>query len=585
MVLSEQVVQRPGSKLLIIVLIAGFLLLPPVYTTSRIGIQAIFNFFQQDTFYYLAVAENSVSGFYTFDGEKPTNGFHPLWQYLLTLLFNVLPPQDQALQITVVFWISVVLTITGFCLSGLAVFRITRSVVLSVLMVPGLLNLAFGFILRFGGSPWKYMNGMESGLSVLFGGILLYLIAVHYGNASLSIRNRAFLLGLGIVTGLLIMARLDDGFLLPALCLSIALWQEEPVVERLKKGIIVCIPAVCLLIPYMAFNYYSAGTALPVSGLEKGGFSLWENLRILVGLLFPEPFEPGTVYADLYASQVYKEAVLWSCLVLAGLFWGLLWRGVDKGRFAKDQMPLISGLLLYVVLKVLYNLLFVHLNHQGLWYFVLATVVLNFVALLLIAKSPLQLDGQSTFVKAASVIAVVLYLAFYLAIVYKGAFYPASKVYALWKDRSRVSQYLLAQKPDIGLVEIDDGFIGYSLGIPAIHGMGFAVDYEGFLAMQAGRFLQYCYARGFNTIASVQYLPIRAPEMKSDQLASILNSTYWLFRESCKDYEFRVLLYDPRSGAVFVEFSPSRPLGGKNRSSQTLFLAEMNSGTPCREAQ
>ena len=64
--------------------------IPVLVSLHKLGIIAVFNFFQQDTFYYLAIAQNSTLGFFTFDGELPTNGFHPMWQVCVTLLFKLL---------------------------------------------------------------------------------------------------------------------------------------------------------------------------------------------------------------------------------------------------------------------------------------------------------------------------------------------------------------------------------------------------------------------------------------------------------------------------------------------------------------
>ena len=59
-----------GAKILLVLVILGFLLFPPMYATNLLGTESIFNFFHKDTFYYLAVADNSTDDFYSYDGEK-----------------------------------------------------------------------------------------------------------------------------------------------------------------------------------------------------------------------------------------------------------------------------------------------------------------------------------------------------------------------------------------------------------------------------------------------------------------------------------------------------------------------------------
>ncbi|MEW6530841.1 MAG: hypothetical protein AB1473_08410 [Thermodesulfobacteriota bacterium] len=558
--LSRVMPQTYRAKILLVLLIIGFLLLPPIYTTSKIGIQAIFNFFQQDAFYYIAVAQNSTNGFYSFDGERTTNGFHPLWQYLLTFCFGLFQTPDQAFQIEFVFWVSVIFVIVGYCLAGLAIFEISGSVLLSFLVVPGLLNVALSFILRWGGSPWKYMNGMESSLSVFFFGILLCFIAAQHNNPWELMKKKGFLFGFGIVVGFMILSRLDDVFLLPAFFLSLICLGEDSLAERFEKGILVCGPGICMLIPYLVFNYQSVGTPLPISGVSKGDISLWVNLLNLWGLLFPEPFQPGTLYADIFATEVYKQALMWVSLTLSFLFLGLLAGAVKRGRLSKQQALLVFGLLLYIPFKVLYNLVNVHVNHQGIWYFVVPTLVINFGALFLLAHSSFRFSDLTRWAQTGTLVSLVFYLAFYLATTYKGAMYTSAEDYALWSDRQQIARYLRDHKPNIRIVEFHDGVIGYSLGIPTIHGLGFVIDYEGLLAIQAGRFLEYCYSRGFNTLATIRYLPIQNPRMTTDEIVSRLKGSYHLHREPLGDFEFRVLLYHAPSHALFVEFRPRRGL-------------------------
>ena len=79
----------------------GFLVLGP---------SAYFQFFAADTFYYLTIAANSSwSPIASFDGTNPTNVFHPLWQFLLKIIFSSFSYIAQPTQISITFWLSVFL--------------------------------------------------------------------------------------------------------------------------------------------------------------------------------------------------------------------------------------------------------------------------------------------------------------------------------------------------------------------------------------------------------------------------------------------------------------------------------------------
>src|SRR5579871_6992719 len=72
-------------KLCVVTFCLVFFPLSVTYIKFRHGVAL--NFLAGDAFYYLDVARNWQSRpIFTFDGVHPTNGFHPLWQYLLGLL-------------------------------------------------------------------------------------------------------------------------------------------------------------------------------------------------------------------------------------------------------------------------------------------------------------------------------------------------------------------------------------------------------------------------------------------------------------------------------------------------------------------
>jgi hypothetical protein len=102
---------------------------------AREGIKAPFEYFASDAFYYLTVAHNSVGmRFYTFDHVLPTNGFHPLWQFCLSCVFGLLHGDQQA-EILITFYLSVLLTALGSSLFAVALFRLTSSRSLALLLI------------------------------------------------------------------------------------------------------------------------------------------------------------------------------------------------------------------------------------------------------------------------------------------------------------------------------------------------------------------------------------------------------------------------------------------------------------------
>ncbi|MFH0824502.1 MAG: hypothetical protein V2B18_17240, partial [Pseudomonadota bacterium] len=310
--------------------VAPLLLLPPMYCVKELGLHAIFNYFAQDAFYYLAVGMHSKLGFYTFDGELPTNGFHPLWQIIVTFLVDSADKTDQAGVISRVFIVSVLLTVTGFCAAVFAAYRITRSNLLALLMVPGPFYLAFSFAYPGHGSPWSFMNGMESCLTVFFGGAVLALTAVLCGEPGERRMERYLWPALGLLIALMIMSRLDDVFLPASLGACVLFSTRDSLRVRLKRVLFLCLPSAAVLTGYLAFNYFAVGVILPVSGLAKGRFSFLVNLKQLYILLNLGPF-PADLHFDLFYRTALYHHIQMICPILAALFLMALLRAKLKG--------------------------------------------------------------------------------------------------------------------------------------------------------------------------------------------------------------------------------------------------------------
>ncbi len=536
-----------------VLVIAALLLYPPLVAYHCLGLESIFNFFCQDTFYYISVANSSTTGFYTFDGELPVNGFHPLWQVLLTALFNAHGGSDQVTQLLTVFMLSVQLTVLGYCLGGLAVYNITGSRILGIMIILGVVYFLCLFsIHRAFDSPWNAMNGMESCLSLLFGGTLLCLFSAALSEHRHFLARGWFYWLIGINLSLIVMARLDDIFLVVAFCLCYLTLRRQAFGDNARMALIVASPTIVFLICYLVFNYWSVGTLLPISGVTKGGFALEDNLSQLVGLLTTGAVPEGA--GIHYGTRVLVHALMWFPLLLSILFFKLV-RVAKIPSEDNEEELFLTALLVYVCLKAFYNLIYVHANYQGNWYFMLSGLSLSFVALVLLSRFFSDMTGKVGHAKWY--LGLFLGILVILHVVFSSHVFMrrGNKIYTFWKDARVVASELRAEHPGVKLVEFDDGFIGYSLNIPAIHGMGFLLDYQGYLAWRRGRLLEYCHHRGFDTIASMQYIRPGRKSVSSDELRTILN-VYELRSENLGDYTFEVVFFHQATGTSFIRFRP-----------------------------
>lgn len=513
----------------IAVLFSILLLYPPLYGLYCFGIETIFGYFADDAFYYLTVAKNSTFGFFTFDGEKPTNGFHPLWQYILTALFGAVGRHDLQAQMYATYMLGAVLVTLGFILMGWSLHRITRSVYWPLWLIPGPFYMLFtikgasqevahGLTYTF--CPWALMNGMESPCSVFAGGMFIYLLTqlCYPANELPSQPDEApvaerpadgMLVILGLSLALLIMARLDDVFLLFSVALFFLLigFQGQRPIRRVA---ILMLPTVMILAAYVAFNYFSGQSLIPVSGKVKSTAvaALSGNIETSLSDFFP-PIH-SLIRPQYSLGQWSVTAVRSSALILPIVF--ALWLAVyvlkSKTRhpemFHKFKWVLI--ILGYIVLKGMYNLVNVRLGSQGYWYHILPIVMLNYLVILLcwvfISRDASQ---RCSLVKTGSVGLYVLVYLFVSANMIFSSSFAGDKWRPIWQDRHAITSDLKRIDPNIKLIDSSDGVFAYLLDIPSVCAQGYAIDYDGFLALQRGKLLDYCVARGFDVTFEGRY--------------------------------------------------------------------------------
>jgi len=264
----------------------GLLALLPQLVISLSNPNTILDWYSSDDgFYYFQVARNLAAGHgFTFDGLNPTNGFHPLWLFLITPLFlfaqiNLLLP----LRLLVIF--SALLS-AG---SAILLYRILRRYTAEgVAALAGLLWIVAPRI-----HDITLHAGVEAGLNAFC--ILLFWHALIALSPSRVERQRLRdLVALGLLATLALLSRLDNVFLVAfgGLWLWLRLWQPNSLSLRVKRGVprgqtsnlkrsVLSMaaffgPIAAIVLIYLAWNQLAFGTLTPVSGQIK---TWWGTLR------------------------------------------------------------------------------------------------------------------------------------------------------------------------------------------------------------------------------------------------------------------------------------------------------------------
>lgn len=514
----RRLAEEPFLSIFLTVLI----LYPPLYVLYFFDLKAVFGFFENDTFYYLTVAKNSTFGFFTYDGELRTNGFHPLWQFLLTLIVRLVG-NDQSTQLYATFLFGCLLVTGGLVFVARSIRLVTQSKLAGLWFVPGVFYILFRIdtakpsVTSIPGlfSCWQFMNGMESTLSIFFGGMLIYVLSVKYASrpqASISgggIRepeswSTGFLLVLGAVLMCVIMSRLDDIFLLPPLLLLWPYLGQNVKAKVASLGLLIA-PTVAVLSGLFLFHYMTDQSLVPVSGSLKSGFCLATNMLHLVQDIIPPLFDispktPGAFGMSNWIGTASRDIAMAVPVVLVACF--MLLKGEANARAWNPSSPyyVFMPLLAYVILKAAYNFVYVYMWHQGVWYYAVSILIANWLLIVvawnfrpgMLAAHP----GSRAFVAA---VWLTVYVTSSGNLIHRttGDIWN----YDFWHSREKIRADLIAIDPQMKLIDRHDGIISYALGLPAVALSGFVVDSEGYRAIRRNTYLDYCIARGFDVMA------------------------------------------------------------------------------------
>jgi hypothetical protein len=363
---------------------AAALVYPLVLAYARYGPSAPFKFFASDAFYYLNIARRSQGlPFFTYDGEHPTNGFHPLWQWSLAGLFRLAPsPAATDGQLLLTYAVCGALAAVGVGLIAVSASRLTGSRPLALLLtVPGAFELALSRSMTSTidgteAAPYFVANGMESSLSLfLFGGFVWMLM--RWPRLETWPLSRYVLVSAWL--SLVMLSRLDDVFLLVAFTSAalLATRGRQPASKVLAA--VGAVPSLTLG-AYLAYNYRTTHLLLPVSGSMKRDLGAFpSNLRSAVETLLPTKLL-RTPELFMWDALNWRSLQLLVPMLVAAAFvvrCCLTTRSTeDHPTERRSTLLLLCG---YVLLKGGYNLVTVPLLGQGHWYFALSIASMNLV--------------------------------------------------------------------------------------------------------------------------------------------------------------------------------------------------------------
>ena len=299
----------------------------------------------EDGYYALSVARNLASGHgLTIDGQHLTNGFQPLFTILEAGAFRI-AGGDQVLALRLVMALGWLFHIAG----ALVVAAVARDAWPArhgdaERELRGWLA-AFLYLaapLMFGHA----YNGLETGCAMFF-----YVLAARWMQTGRDLTWLG-LAGFGAIIGLLVLARIDAGFVAAALGLNELrrAWRGG-LVHALARGAALGGTALLISSPWWLYNTIYFGSPMPTSGTAQTAWGLewlrfeygeWALRVALVPWIFagahesdlsvnmPIPFGPG--YMTLTAIGFVRTVFV---VGMAALIWRAARRGVLRHDLAR----------------------------------------------------------------------------------------------------------------------------------------------------------------------------------------------------------------------------------------------------------
>ena len=556
---------KPTTTVLLLAALMGLAFAwPLVYAALFYGPEIITRSLTGDSYHYLAIARKAnVSHLYTYDGVNVTNGFHPLWQYVIRGVFAALDLQSHESQAIAVMWMALGAATLGIVLTAVSIIRMTNQYFLGLLLVPGLFYLVAGVHVRTL-SVWSALDGMESAFSVLFGGMFFFVFSRYSGAlaAKRPLDTVALCRALGLVLPLLILSRLDDVFILPAFLISL-LGVDEPLRKRALAALWIVGPSSVAVLAYMVYNKLTVGVAMPLSGGTKSGFvgflSAYMTVAVhlpplldLKGFLTKTPADGAAIFTNSFrfVEVAYPMVAATFGAVAVRRFW----------RHRPAAFVLLA-VCLYILFKEAYNFLNVHPWHQASWYYVFIILCLSVLGALALQKPWTSLEDNSVARHGLIALCVSLILLsgaqYYSSIVYQS---PNDPVLKFWERRSEIRKELTNNGVH-GIINVDDGITAFLLDLPNLHGFAFAIDVEGQKAHKAGKMLSLAYARGINCVTGFGYMSVDQPPRSDADIKRYLVHSLAAegTRAEMDQFDFSLAYYDPVPKMPFFSFKPKAP--------------------------
>lgn len=480
-----------------------------------------YGYLAADAFYYFAIAANWVRfGAPTFDQSHPTNGFHPLWQWLTAFAEAGLEGLGYSrfalpavavvgcllLVSAAIVWLGLALTKNGRLSPAFALLPVGAwPLAISPVWWRASDELPAHQMTPLFGTLWNFSNGLESALVLSIFACVTWLFVKRPAD------SRSQALAFGAALAALSLARLDHAvFALSIAGLPLAYHLLIRDLRRARLDAWALLGWFAPLALYLTYNVATVGVAMPVSGAVKSTFPQVNASGLDVLRAFPTFGSRELMFRLGRHGSIVAPALL----ALAYFPFALRFRGATgrrvptlregHGRFSALMLLTATG----IIALAAYDVAFVVGYQIGEWY---APVSVLFVSLFavqvaerVVARWPLPAGRWLGWglLLALHVVGLVSFWKLHRVMVW-GSDYAA---FCLGQAQKVIRHY--GDDPP-RLLSRDDGVVAFATGFPTTSGMRLAIDVEAARASDEGRFEQLMAERGVDRVTSLHYLNTR----------------------------------------------------------------------------
>lgn len=222
-------------------------------------------FLYDDSFYAFKIAQNIAQGNgATFDGIHPTNGFQPLWVFLIAPFYKLYPSDLIAPVVAALMLSALFAALTAVLLYGIVRRYASRAVALFIAAI-----WVFSPVVTK-----QTANGLETALALFLFASVVYVYLTRI-RAEENPRWRDFVL-LGVLLGLAVLARVDEVFLALVVLLDylLVLRRRKATSAALRGVGVAAVAALAVYGPWLAYNALSMGRVVQDSGSATRFLSL-----------------------------------------------------------------------------------------------------------------------------------------------------------------------------------------------------------------------------------------------------------------------------------------------------------------------